>query len=318
MNQQKGLLTHVGEALDHYRAERHATAQPRRWRWLGRQLMPNIGTLLMVAVLILTQNVWARPLAAPNAPGPSATTVNYQGRLSDSDGAPLDGTYAMEFAIYDDSTGGNLIWGPEEHGTIQVSDGLFSVGLGSETTDGIPTHVWNGDRYLEITVDNEVLSPRELIRSVPIAGMALTVPDGAIGIEQLKDEAFAQMIQSPEISWTETVNLSTDTYTAFPDFSISVEIEQPSKVLLIASAPIEVVSGAGNRLYAGFQKNGVQIGQTHRWAEEAFSGEIWSWNYVETLAPGTYTYRLEAKGRDDMSIRWYRPSVSLLVIPEKQ
>jgi len=140
-------------------------------------------------MLLMTQTLWAKPFAAPNAPGPSATTVNYQGHLADPDGNPLDSTYAMEFAIYDDSTGGNLIWGPEEHGTIQVSDGLFSVGLGNETIGGIPTSVWNGDRYLEITIDNEVLSPRELIRSVPIAGMALTVPDGAIGASQIADGA---------------------------------------------------------------------------------------------------------------------------------
>jgi hypothetical protein len=319
MEKRKNLLQVLGDWwAEHQTQASVERPSPSRPNQILRWFIPNGGTLLLVIALIATAQVWAKPFAAPNAPGPSATTVNYQGHLADPDGNPLDGTYAMEFAIYDDSTGGNLIWGPEEHGTIQVSDGLFSVGLGSETIGGIPTSVWNGDRYLEITVDNEVLSPRELIRSVPIAGMALTVPDGVIGIEQLKDEAFAQMFQSPEISWTETVNLSTDTYMAFPDFSISVEIEQPSKVLLIASAPIEVVSGAGKRLYAGFQKNGVQIGQTHRWVEEVVSGEIWSWNYVETLAPGTYTYRLEAKGYDDMSIRWYRPSVSLLVIPEKQ
>jgi hypothetical protein len=99
MNQQKGLLTHLGEALDHYRAEQRATAQPSRPRWLGRQLMPNLGTLLLVAVLILTQNVWARQAAAPNAPGPSATTVNYQGRLADDAGDPPIPAGAALFAL---------------------------------------------------------------------------------------------------------------------------------------------------------------------------------------------------------------------------
>jgi hypothetical protein len=171
MNEQKGLLTHLGEALDHYRAERRVTAQPSRPRWLVRQLMPNLGTLLLVAVLTQTLCVRARQAATPNVPGPSATTVNYQGHLADTDGNPLDATYAMAFALYDDREWGNLIWGPEEYGTIQVRDGLFSVGLGSETTGGIPIGVWNGDRYLEITVDDEILSPRDLIRSVPIAGV---------------------------------------------------------------------------------------------------------------------------------------------------
>jgi hypothetical protein len=146
--------------------------------------------LLLVAVLILTQNVWARQAAAPNAPGPSATTVNYQGRLADDAGVPLTGTYGMSFALYDAVEGGTLIWGPENHTAVPVSEGLFSVGLGSQTSGGIPTTTWNGDRYLEITVGGETLSPRELIRSVPIAGMALTVPDGAIEAHHLATGGF--------------------------------------------------------------------------------------------------------------------------------
>jgi hypothetical protein len=133
----------------------------------------------------LTQSLWARPFAAPNAPGPSATTVNYQGRLADDAGIPLTGSYGMSFALYDAAEGGTLIWGPESHTAVPVSEGLFSVGLGSQTSGGIPTTTWNGDRYLEITVGGETLAPRELIRSVPIAGMALTVPDGAINGNQM-------------------------------------------------------------------------------------------------------------------------------------
>lgn len=48
----------------------------------------------------------------------------------------------------------------------QASALWVSVGLGSQTSGGIPTSVWNGDRYLEITVGGETLSLHELIRSV--------------------------------------------------------------------------------------------------------------------------------------------------------
>jgi hypothetical protein len=154
--------------------------------------IPNGGTLVIVALLLMTQSLWAKPFEALNAPGPSATTVNYQGRLADDAGVPLTGTYGMSFALYDAATGGTLIWGPENHTAVPVSDGLFSVGLGSQTSGGIPTTTWNGDRYLEITVDGETLAPRELIRSVPIAGMALTVPDGTIGSAQIADGAVTQ------------------------------------------------------------------------------------------------------------------------------
>ncbi len=188
----KNIFTYMAEAYDRYRADRRAAStdesdsKQSRLRRILRWLMPNGGTLLLVIALIATAQVRARPLASPTgAPGPSATTVNYQGRLADDAGAPLDGTYGMSFALYDAATGGNLVWGPEEHTAVEVSDGLFSVGLGSKTSGGIPTTKWNGDRYLEITVGGETLEPRELIRSVPIAGMALTVPDGAIGSEKL-------------------------------------------------------------------------------------------------------------------------------------
>ena len=186
----KSILTYLAQALDQYRADRAASAgeatpqKPGRVRAFLRWLTPNGGTLLLIALLVLTQNVWAWRTQAPAAPGPSATTVNYQGRLADSDGNPLDGVYGMTFALYDAPTGGNPIW-TESHTAVTVSDGLFSVGLGSQTPGGIPTSVWDGDRYLEVTVGGETLSPRELIRSVPIAGMALTVPDGSITEEKL-------------------------------------------------------------------------------------------------------------------------------------
>ena len=182
MEPQKSFLIEMSEVIDQHHAERREhqaeqpITQPGRVRRLIRWLTPNGGTLLLIALLIATQGVWARNLQSPAAPGPSATTVNYQGRLADSGGTPITGTRGMAFAIYDAATGGTLIWGPEAHMAIPVSNGLFSVGLGSQTSGGIPTTTWNGDRYLEISVGGETLSPRELIRSVPIAGMALTVP----------------------------------------------------------------------------------------------------------------------------------------------
>ena len=189
MSTNKNLLIVVGEWLEARKAAQ--PSDPARVKPASRLLrwfIPNGGTLLIAAVLIFTQRVWAQGSLAPaSAPGPSATTVNYQGRLANSGGAPLTGNYGMTFTIWDAASGGNSIWGPESHDAVPVSSGLFSVGLGSRTSGGIPTTVWNGDRYLEITVGGETLSPRELIRSVPIAGMALTVPDGSITTAKIAD-----------------------------------------------------------------------------------------------------------------------------------
>ena len=53
------------------------------------------------------------------------------------------------------------VWGPESHAAVPVSQGLFGAGLGSQTSGGVPASAWNGDRYLEITVGGETLSPCE-------------------------------------------------------------------------------------------------------------------------------------------------------------
>jgi hypothetical protein len=53
---------------------------------------------------------------------------------------------------------------------------------------------------LEITIGGEMLSPRESIRSVPIAGMALTVPDGAIGTNQIANGGVTQEKLGTDIS----------------------------------------------------------------------------------------------------------------------
>jgi len=320
---EKSLLSKVIETIEQHRAERRqqrafsppAMQSSRPLARFLRWLVPNGGTILAVLALVLTQQVWARPLQQQvNVPGPSATTVNYQGRLADPLGNPLDGSYAMSFSLWDALSAGNLIWGPENHPAVPVSGGLFSVGLGSQTSGGIPTTVWDVDRYLEIAVGGETLSPRELIRSVPIAGMALTVPDGAIGLNQLASEVFAQSVQNPEVHWTVPVVMDGSTYKPIADFAVTVSVTKTSLVLLVASSPIEF-TGSPGFLFAGFQRNGVQIGRTHRYQEPVVNGEIWSWNYAEQLAPGTYTYRLEAKGVIGMSISWYRPSVSLIAIP---
>jgi len=65
---------------------------PRLGRFL-RWMLPNGGTLLLALVFLLAGPAWARPPAGPaSVPGPSATTINYQGRLADALGNPLTGT----------------------------------------------------------------------------------------------------------------------------------------------------------------------------------------------------------------------------------
>jgi hypothetical protein len=94
--------------------------------------------------------------------------INYQGRLTNNLGEPLDTTVSIEFTIYDDSTGGTVKW-METHTLVSVTEGLFNVILGTNVP--IDDNVFNSiDRYLGIQVgaDPEI-EPRKRLISVPYA-----------------------------------------------------------------------------------------------------------------------------------------------------
>lgn len=77
--------------------------------------------------------------------------MNYQGRLTDNNGAPLDTVVNLTFTLYQDQGGSNSLW-TETQSSITVADGLFSVLLGSVTS--IPSSVFDGTvRYLGVQMD---------------------------------------------------------------------------------------------------------------------------------------------------------------------
>ncbi len=98
--------------------------------------------------------------------------INYEGELRGSTtGDPVpDGPYSMRFQIYDVETGGIHLW-EEIHSTlygnaVEVTDGVFSVLLGSGTGDVLTASIFNGPaRWLQIRVETETMSPRQRITS---------------------------------------------------------------------------------------------------------------------------------------------------------
>jgi hypothetical protein len=98
----------------------------------------------------------------------------------------------MIFRLYTAAAGGAPLW--DEHWTgsnsVQVSDGLFNVMLGS--VSAIPESVVTGSSnlWLGITVgsDDEMV-PRVQLGSVPFAVQAVTVPNGSVSTTKLADAA---------------------------------------------------------------------------------------------------------------------------------
>ncbi|MBN2104222.1 hypothetical protein JW835_09310 [bacterium] len=94
--------------------------------------------------------------------------MNYQGYLMDSGENPVNGDLPMVFMIYGVAEDGTALWS-ETHESVTVTDGYFTVLLGSETP--IPKSVFNGeDCYLGITVGSDAeMTPRKRLVSVGYA-----------------------------------------------------------------------------------------------------------------------------------------------------
>lgn len=147
---------------------------------LRHHFVPNVGTVLAVALLLFVYQSWAAPqdmapaspvLAASTAAlsGSTPGTISYQGTLTTAMGEPLNGTVAMTFRLYSVPTGGSALWTETRTGSnaVPVSNGLFHVQLGSLTP--ISSEIWeNEDLYLGITIGSDSeMSPREQVGDVP-------------------------------------------------------------------------------------------------------------------------------------------------------
>ena len=156
-----------------------------------RKWLPNMVTLALAALLVITQHMWASPLVArltATTTASSKTTINYQGYLTDSSGNPVNEPLDIVFRLYNVESGGEALWIETQNGVV-VSDGLFSVLLGDVTSISTEIIANNSDLWLGIAVGgDEEMSPREKIASAPYALLA-NVPDGSITSAKIADDA---------------------------------------------------------------------------------------------------------------------------------
>ncbi|MBC8313826.1 MAG: hypothetical protein H8E33_06295, partial [Candidatus Cloacimonetes bacterium] len=131
---------------------------------------------LIIIIAIFSASLFAGPVVSSGnsreeIEGSSRSVpdlIDYQGRLTDSDGTAIDGAVSITFAIYDVENGGVALW-TETQNPVEVSDGLFHVLLGSETA--FPADLFDeSNRWIGINVagDGE-MTPRCRIASVPFA-----------------------------------------------------------------------------------------------------------------------------------------------------
>ncbi len=139
-------------------------------------------------------------LAAPIARADIPESINYQGRLLDSEGDPVeDNTYTITFSIYTVLTGGTAEWTSGGQ-AIVVENSLFSY-----TLDLGPTysHLFNDypNLYLGIKVDPDAaeVDPRTKLSSSPYAYHA-QVSDGVVADAITSDEILNGSIASNDLA----------------------------------------------------------------------------------------------------------------------
>lgn len=134
----------------------------------------------------------------------------YQGKLSDAAGAPLSGYVDLQLLIFGAPVAESPLYAEDHIGVELDENGTFSVrlGAGQPWVGQFDEKLFSGmNRYLEIVVDDEVLSPRQPLGSVPWALMAndVVIDDStqvgaAIGSAQATaDSALAGVIAIQEI-----------------------------------------------------------------------------------------------------------------------
>ena len=115
------------------------------------------------------------------------TKMSYQGVLTDGSGAPVaDGSHSLVFKLYNVSTGGAALW-TETQGSVNTTNGVLSVVLGSVMPIGI---VFDGALWLGIAVDGGgELTPRIELTTSPYAFTASDVDDDAVTSAKIADGA---------------------------------------------------------------------------------------------------------------------------------
>jgi hypothetical protein len=80
------------------------------------------------------------------------------------------GAQTLRFAVYDEETGGNLLWEEVQTAAVDAA-GNFTVFLGGTSTDGLPVALFaNGaPRWLSIEQAGTAAGPRVLLAAVPYA-----------------------------------------------------------------------------------------------------------------------------------------------------
>lgn len=219
----------------------------------------------------------------------SGTTVprimNYQGKLTNSTGIALNGNYPITFRIYDEETGGNLLWWDAR--TVSVVNGLFDEQLNLGINGG-DTLRFGRSYWMELVVNGELLSPRERLAPVSYAYRSIYA-DTAVNIS-----GSGMSPQTYIATASDNVSTTSTSYTDIAGMSLSIETGA-NPVLILFDASFVHSSTAGQYFQVAIVIDGV-VKCAHIFENDGNSREMpYSIHWLENLSAGPHTIKMQWK-----------------------
>ena len=106
--------------------------------------------------------------------------INYQGLITDSDGDPIESaTNSVAVNLYQVETGGTAVYTESFTQVASDANGIYSIQIGGASLQSVLET--NSELWLELIINEETLTPRQEINSVPYALVAKSAESFAPG-----------------------------------------------------------------------------------------------------------------------------------------
>ena len=178
--------------------------------------------------------------------------INYQGRLTDSQGNSVNGTVQMAVKLYNAPTGGtNALLYSETIGPVAVTNGIYRFAFGGGTngtngSNGIAAALTATNHYLALVVNGAEQSNRTLLLAVPYA-LKAQVSETSTDAQTLALDIAA--FKSQQSTNTQLLNLDVAALTKrLDDAGIppATPTPTPTPVPTPTPTPTRVISLSGN------------------------------------------------------------------------
>jgi hypothetical protein len=195
--------------------------------------------------------------------------INYQGRLTDANGAPVTGSKTFAISVYDAATAGNLLYSESIGAVTLDSNGVYSFQFGNSGTSNTQVTETIG------TTAGSTLSYTKTLSSTPVVANSITVTDGT--------NSWSQSAGNPGTGATATAN-------TISGFVIGATITNGGSGY--TSAPTVTITGSGSGAAATATiSGGVVTGITITSAGSGYTGGA-----TITIAPPVIPFRVDYSG----------------------